>query len=326
MESESGINSHELTWMPPQAPYMPVASVGLLETLAEADPLAALAWTDRGDPYAPPALTLTTTLPMDEVADAIVAAPWPNLDTLDWKKPRSQAITPTLRKLADADSGDFAAVSTWRTLAGLSSPPDQDPAIEPGRSAAQRLVAALLTDGVLADANLPGRSRLLRGVKADLSGVAKPPKTRAAEIADELTNGPIWTSGSSGLGLGLVPEVQTFGGTTGPTPSVVGSYSKLLYRLCWQGIVAMPPFAVRRGFQTIVGGPLFASPDTLSWPIWSMPLRRPSLIALFGLEHVHTREPDRDLLRAHGISAVLRSRAREINTMVSVFGWGDRVA
>lgn len=319
-------SAHRLSWMSPGAPYMPVASIGLLGVLAEADPLAALAWIDQDDPYTPPALTLTTTLSMDEVAEAVVAAPWPKLDNLEWRTPPGQAIKPTLQKLTDAGDREIAAVSEWRSLAGLSSSASAEQASDPRHSAAQKLIAALLTDGALDDKGLPGRSRLLRGVKADLSGVAKPPKTEAAEIVGELANGPTWTSGSSGLGLGLVPEVQTFGGTTGPTPSAVGAYSKLLYRLCWQGIMAMPPFGVRGVSRTIVGGPLFASADTLSWPVWSMPLRRSALIALFGLEPVHASEPNRDLLRAHGVLAVFRSRAREINTMLSVFGRGDRIA
>ncbi|HVY76891.1 MAG TPA: hypothetical protein VG898_00105 [Solirubrobacterales bacterium] len=319
-------HAHRLPWVPDRAPYMPVASVGLLQVLRSADPGAALGWPDPGDPFAPPVLTLRTRLSIERTAEEIVSAPWPRLDALEWPARPSQAIKPSLHKqVGDAEDG-MAAVHAWRALAGLPPGSDSGRVEDVDRAAAHALVAALLTDGVLDESGLPGRNRLLRGVKSDLSGVAKPPKAKTVEIADELKHGMAWTSGSSGLGLGLVPEVQTFGGTTGPTPSAVGAYSKLLYYLCWHGIMAMPPYAVRRGPQTIVGGPLFADAATLSWPIWSMPLRRTALIALFGLEPVHAPEPDRELLRAHGIQAVFRSRAREINTMISVFGWGDRVA
>lgn len=326
--SNGSSHTHQLSWVPDRAPYMPVASVGLLQSLKEADPQAALGWSDSGNPFAPPVLTLTTRLSIEQVAEKIVAAPWPQLDTLEWPVRRGQAIKPSLHKQVGEAEDDAVAVHTWRALAGLSTRASdgEGEQEEAGREAAHTLIAALLTDGVLDEKRLPGRSRLLRGVKADLSGVAKPPKTTAAELTDELTHGPTWKPGSSGLGLGLVPEVQTFGGTTGPTPSAVGAYSKLLYYLCWHGVMAMPPYAVRRGPQTVVGGPLFTDGATLSWPVWSMPLRRTALIALFGLEPVQVPEPDRELLRAHGIQAVFRSRAREINTMISVFGWGDRVA
>jgi hypothetical protein len=319
------LHAHPLPWLPDRAPYMPVAAVGMLHALGDADPEAALRWPEPDDPFTPPMLTLTTVLSLDQVAESIIATPWPQLDKLAWPVAPGQAIKPSLEKLTSGEGDELAAVRAWRELAGHISGAE-GPAENDEVSAARALVAALLTDGVLDDKHLPGRSRLLRGVKADLSGVTKPPKTAATEIADELANGPSWKSGSSGLGLGLVPEVQTFGGTTGPTPSAVGAFSKLLYRLCWHGITAMPPYAVRRGPKTIVGGPLFADGATLSWPIWSMPLRRAALIALFGLEPVHASEPDRNLLRAHGIQAVFRSHAREINTMISVFGWGARVA
>lgn len=313
----------KVSWVSPRAPYMPVAAVGLLDVLAAADPHVALGWQPSEDPPGPPQLTLSTALPLEDVADTIATSPWPQLDVLDWRATPGQAIKPTLKKLADSDT---EALSYWRRLAGFATPPTIDTSTDSVRVATQRLVAALLTDGVLDSDGLPGRNRLLRGVKADLSGVTKPPKMTPDEIAEELANGPVWAPGSSGLGLGLVPEVHTFGGTTGPTPSNVGAFSKLLYRLCWHGIMAMPPFGAKHGARTIIGGPLFSDATTMSWPVWSMPLRRTALVALFGLAAVHAVDPDPELLRAHGIQAVFRSRAREINTMISVFGWGDRVA
>lgn len=312
-----------LSWVPANAPYMPVASIGLLGAIKPADPTAALVWTSHSEIF-PPSLELVTALDLGEIAQAVHTAPWPDIDSLPWPAPRGQAIKPTLAKAAlPSDEPGSSPVRQWRRLAGLdgASPPES-----PELRQAQRLVAALLTDGAIDDAGLPGRSRLLRGVKADLSGVAKPPKMTVDELAQELAVGPTWTSGSSGLGLGVVPEVQTFGGTTGPDPSSVGSYSRLLYRLCWLGIITMPPFAVLRGSRRVVGGPLFSGPDTLSWPIWNFPLRQDALVTLFGLNTIHEPEPDRRVLRARGIDAVFRSQARSISTMLSVFGTGDRVA
>jgi hypothetical protein len=321
----SRVHRHHLAWMAPQAPYAPVACVGLLDALHESDPRAAASWEGHGDGVAPPAMTIHTTLSVAGMAEAVMATPWPALDSLDWGVRPGQAIKPTLQKLVEGAGRDADAPAAWRRLARLDGSHDGRAGDERSRAAA-RLISALLTDGALDGAGLPGRSRLLRGVKADLSGVGKPPSTRVEELENELRHGPVWTSGSSGLGLGLVPEVQTFGGTTGPDPSSVGAYSKLLYRLCWLGIMAMPPYGVARGPQVVVGGPLFATPDTLSWPIWNAALGKVALITLFGLAAVHEPEPDRDLLRAHGITAAFRSRARALNTMISVFGGGDRVA
>jgi len=312
---------HRLGWVRPDAPYSAVATVGLLACLDDRDRGATAHWEPSPDGMRAPCLVIRTALDLPAVSEAIAEAPWPDVDGLDWPAKRSQAIKPTLSTLA-GDS-PIPAVRAWRELAGLDDSPGADDPAE--QTAARRLVAALLTDGTL-DGGLPGRSRLLRGVKADLSGTAKPPKTTADELAVELAGGPAWTSGSSGLGLGLVPEVQTFGGTTGPNPQSVGQYSKLLYRLCWHGLMAMPPFAVDRGSRRVVGGPLFSGADTLSWTDWTFPLRRNALVPLFGLAAIHADEPDGHLLRARGISAVFRSKAREINTMISVFGWGARVA
>lgn len=313
-------HDHSLDWMSPFAPYAPVATVGLLAVLGADDPGATAHWAteDGGRPD----LVVRSRLSLEEIAATSAAAPWPRLDGLPWTAKRSQAIKPTLGAAAMGSGSKFAAVEEWHALAGLNgtnAPAEADVRM------ARELIAALLTDAALDGGGVPGRNRLLRGVKADLSGVAKPPKADPAELLDELEGGPIWRSGSSGRGLGFVPQVQTFGGTTGPEPSSVGAYSSLLYFLCWHGIIAMPPFGVRRGMRTVVGGPLFAAGDVLSWATWSMPLHRSGLIALFGLSAIHDREPDPDLLEAHGIGGVFRSAARPINSMISVFGWAERI-
>lgn len=313
-------HEHSLGWMSPFAPYAPVATVGLLAVLGAEDPGATAHWAaeDGGRPH----LVMRSRLGLEEIAAAIAAAPWPHLDVLPWKAKRSQAIKPTLEATAKGSESNLAAVTEWHALAGLN---ETNTPAEGDLRTAQELIAALLTDAALDGGGVPGRNRLLRGVKADLSGVAKPPKVDQAELLNELQGGPIWRSGSSGLGLGFVPQVQTFGGTTGPEPSSIGAYSALLYFLCWHGIIAMPPFGVRRGLRTVVGGPLFAAGDVLSWATWSMPLRRRGLIALFGLAAIHDREPDPRLLEAHGIKGVFRSTARQINSMISVFGWAERI-
>ena len=189
-----------------------------------------------------------------------------------------------------------------------------------------KLLCAILTDGVLDADGVPGRSRLLRGVKSDLSSIAEPPKRITAEgLASELRNGPDFINGKSGLGLGLVPEVQTFGGTTGPEASSVGAYSKLLYRLIWLGIMALPPVPVLRGPRRVVGGPLVTAPDVLSWPRWRIPVGLRSLRTLLCLGEVHEDAPGIHYLRERGIDAVYRTKAIPLNSMVAVFRWGEQV-
>lgn len=319
--SEADVHAHRLTWMSPFAPYTPVAAVGLLEVLDRADPGATIAW--EAESGQRPSLILRSRLDLIRIADEIAGAPWPQLDALPWTATPGQAIKPTLATYAREHDDDLAAAVEWRSLAGFG---EAAPPSDQGLRAAQQLISALLTDAVLDGSNLPGRNRLLRGVKADLSGVAKPPKANPEELCRELKTGPAWRSGSSGLALGFAPQVQTFGGTTGPEPSSIGAYSTLLYLLCWHGIMAMPPFGVRRGPWTIVGGPLFAAGDVLSWATWEMPLRRQALVGLLGFDAIHAPEPDQSLLAAHRITGVFRSSSRKISTMLSVFGWGERVA
>ena len=125
--------------------------------------------------------------------------------------------------------------------------------------------------------------------------------------------------------MGLVPEIQTFGGTTGPNPSDIGSYSALLYRLLWLGILALPPVAVVERGRRIVGGPLVADRETISWPVWTIPLNVTGLRAYFSLAGIHAERTDLDFAQ-RGIAAVYRADAVPINTTVAVFRWGKRVA
>lgn len=301
----------DLAWMRPNAPYMPIATMGLLAVLAKGNHDARACWVGEGDAAT---LRLEVALDADGVAEAIVQDPWPSLERIAWADGKhGQALKPTLKDAVDP-------LCEFRRLVCAA------PALE------ARLLRAILTDGVLDGEGVPARSRLLRGVKADLSSVDSLPKRMtAAGLAAELRDGPEFRSGSSGLGLGLVPEVQTFGGTTGPEAATVGAYSPLLYVLLWRGIMELPPVPVARGRFRVVGGPLVSEPDVISWPRWRIPVGLRSLRTLLALDAVHGEPVDRvqrartgEYLLARGIDAVYRSRAVALNSMVAVFGWGER--
>ncbi|MGO9321077.1 MAG: hypothetical protein ACLQBY_09790 [Solirubrobacteraceae bacterium] len=296
----------DLLWMPAHAPYMPIATVGLLALLAEREHEATAYWSD--DPSGAPALHVDTSLGVAEVAQLIADAPWPQLKRIEWPAGSwSQGLKPTLK-------GTGEPARAFRDLVA-SAPPLE-----------KTLLRAILTDGVLDNDGVPGRSRLLRGVKSDLSSIAERPKRITADgLAAELRDGPDFPSGKSGLGLGLVPEVQTFGGTTGPDASTVGACSTLLYLLLWRGIMALPPVPVLRGARRMVGGPLVTQPDVLSWPRWRMPLGLRALRTLLSLGAIHQDEPDLHYLTERGIDAVYRARAVPLNNMVAVFRWGEQV-
>lgn len=295
-----------LDWMRPQAPYMPVATAGLLALLHEAGHEATAHWAQggaRGD-----LLHIDVALDADAVGRVIAETPWPALERIAWPGGRwSQGLKPTLK-------GTDRPAAAFRELIASAPPLEAS------------LLRAILTDGVLDNDGVPVRSRLLRGVKSDLSSIADRPKRAVAEqLAAELRDGPDFRSGKSGLGLGLVPEVQTFGGTTGPDASTVGAHSVLLYLLLWRGILALPPVAVLRGRRRVVGGPLVSAPDELSWPVWRIPVGLRSLRVLYGLAAIHEEKPDRASLAPRGIDAVYRARAVPLNNMVAVFRWGERV-
>lgn len=301
----------ELGWMPAHAPYMPIATVGLLALLSEHGHAATARWDD--DPRGRPRLRVNTAPDVDEVGALIAAAPWPQEDAIAWpgpdgKRGGAQALKPLLKA-----TGEPLAV--YRRMVATA------PSLEAG------LLRAIVTDAALDADGIPMRSRLLRGVKGDLASVFKRPKgITAARVATELRDGPEFRSGESGLGLGLVPEVQTFGGTTGPDASTVGAYSALLYLLLWRGLIALPPLPVVRGLKHAVGGPLVTAPDVLSWPRWRMPMSMRGLRILFMLAAIHAETPDHRFLRARGIDAVYRARAEELNSMIAVYRWGEQLA
>jgi hypothetical protein len=137
--------------------------------------------------------------------------------------------------------------------------------------------------------------------------------------------GPAFLPGDSGAALGLVPEVQTFGGTTGRKPADVGATSALLSRLLRHGILALPPSSGSRGGRRVVGGPLVTEHGELSWPRWTVSCGLRELRVLFSLATVHDAEPDARALRERGVDAVYRSRPQQLSTTVAVFRWGRRV-
>jgi hypothetical protein len=298
--------SLELTWMQPEAPYMPLATVGLLAVLEGRGEPAAAGWLDTG---AGTVLTLKTDLPAEALAQCLLEAPWPDLNAIPWGSPGpSQGLKPTLAEHA-------APLVEFRRLIEESGP------------AESRLLRTILCDGALDAKGAPLRSRLLRGVKSDLASIRKRPKCiRVNGLTRELEHGPDFIKGSSGLGLGFVPEIHTFGATTGPEASTVGVYSPLLYLLLWHGILALPPVPVARGRARSVGGPLVTEPDVLSWPRWRCPLGLRSLKTLLTLPAIHADAPDTHMLAQRDIDAVFRARAEPINSMIAVFRWGDRVA
>ena len=296
----------ELGWMPPHAPYMPVATAGILTVLGDAGVAATAEWDDTGR-----SLRIDGDFDAERLADLLSESVWPSPERIRWPGGTfGQGLKPTLEAAGLADPA-----TEFREMVEVAPPLER------------RLLRAILTDGVLDGAGLPGRSRLLRGVKADLSSVFKPPRgITQAGLAAELGEGPRFVTGNSGYGLGLVPEVQTFGGTTGPEASSVGAYSRLLYLLLWQGIMALPPLPARRGWQRVVGGPLVTKADVLSWPRWRFAVELDGLRVLLSLAELHADEPDGELLRGYGIDAIYRARAVELSSMVAVYRWGERVA
>lgn len=304
--------SLELHWMRPEAPYMPVATVGLLAVLEEHGEQATAGWQGEGPDVR---LVVSTSLSAEEVAERIVNASWPDLDAIPWGDYTvGQSLGPALREPGKRDDG-LSPAEEFRRLVKRSP------------EAEARFLRAMRCDGALDTKGSPMRSRLLCGVKSDLSSVRNRPKRiKVEQIARELEDGPDFVRGSSGLGLGLVPEVLTFGGTTGPDASSVGAYSALLFLLLWHGIMALPPVAVARGRKRSVGGPMVTEPDVLSWPRWRFQVDRPSLKTLLSLPAIHAEKPDAELLAQRGIDAVFRARAEPLNDKISVFRWGDRVA
>ena len=297
-----------LNWMRPEAPYMPIATLGLLSALEDAGHPATSRWREGATG---PSLEIETDLAPLEAATAIIDAPWPDLDAIPWSTKLGQAIKPML---ADVEDPAFELQRLRRATA------------KAGLVGETRMLRAFVTEAAVDDNDVPGRNRLLRGVKSDLSGIKEKVKLAPVDLASELTDGLNWQNGTSGRGLGLTPEVQTFGGTTGRQPSSVGSHSTLLYRLLWLGILTLPPVGVMRRGRRMVGGPLITDQESISWPVWDIPLGLGGLRNYFSLASIHDSEPDMGLLRHRGVAAVYRSSSIPINNMISVFRWGERVA
>jgi len=298
------VTALELRWMRGDAPYMAIATQGLLTVLAPSDPGVTARWSTV---VGAPTLVLETTLDAGQIAQTMLDAPLPDVAAVAWPTRDPQALGPSLATTEDPQAA-------YRLL------------LETSGETERRLLRAIATDQVVDANGVPARTRLLRGAKSDLSAFGRLRRTTAAALEAELRDGPDFRPGKSGTMLGLVPEVQTFGGTTGREASGVGAESALLARLLRHGILALPPTsAVQRGGRR-VGGPLISDDRELSWPRWSVPCGPKALRVLLGLASIHVSHPKPEALRATGIDAVFRAAPQQLSTTVSVFRWGRRVA
>ncbi|MGO9960722.1 MAG: hypothetical protein ACLP50_32885 [Solirubrobacteraceae bacterium] len=293
----------QLDWMRADAPYMPIATIGLLAVISTLDPTVSATWTADGPARR---LQIQTTLNVEEIAAAIAQAPLPDVAVPRWPTANPQALGPSLRTTPHP-------LDAYRKLVAAAAPLEA------------RLLRAIATDQVLAGDGVPSRTRLLRGAKSDLSVFKALKAASAQQLARELRDGPEFLPGDSGAALGLVPEVQTFGGTTGRKPADVGAVSALLSRLLRHGILALPPSSGTRNGHRVVGGPLVTEQSDLSWPRWTIPCGPRELRVLFSLATVHDPDPDARALRERGIDAVFRSHPQQLSTTVAVFRWGRRV-
>jgi len=285
------------------APYMPIATMGLLAIVSELEPTVTATWAIDG---AARRLRIESALDVEVIATAIAEAPLPDVSVPRWPTARPQALGPSLRTTPHP-------LDTYRELVAAAAPLEA------------RLLRAIATDQVL-DVGVPSRTRLLRGAKSDLSAFKTLKRAPVELLARELRDGPAFLPGDSGAALGLVPEIQTFGGTTGREPSGVGAASALLSRLLRHGILALPPSSGSRRGRRIVGGLLVTEEGELSWPRWTISCGVKELRVLFSLASVHEPAPDARALRERGVDAVFRSRPQQLSTTVAVFRWGRRVA
>jgi hypothetical protein len=291
-----------LDWMRADAPYMPIATMGLLAAVLEVEPAVTATWAVDGPARR---LRIETALDLEEIATAIDEAPLPDVSAPRWPTANPQALGPSLRTTPHP-------LDAYRKLVATAAAPEA------------RLLRGIATDQVLDVNGVPSRTRLLRGAKSDLSAFKALKPVPAAHLARELRDGPAFLPGDSGAALGLVPEVQTFGGTTGRKPADVGAASALLSRLLRHGILALPPSSGSRNGRRVVGGPLVTEQGELSWPRWTISCGLRELRVLFSLATVHDPEPDARALRERGIDGVFRSRPQQLSTTVAVFRWGRR--
>ncbi len=293
----------QLDWMRADAPYMPIATVGLLAIVSEIEPAVTATWAVDGSTRR---LRLDTALDVEVIATAIAAAELPKVSAPQWPTANPQALGPSLRTTPHP-------LDTYRQLVATAA------------ASEARLLRAIATDQVLDADGVPSRTRLLRGAKSDLSAFKALKRVGVTQLEHELRDGPAYLPGDSGAALGLVPEVQTFGGTTGRKPADVGAASALLSRLLRHGILALPPSSGTRGGRRVVGGPLVTEQGELSWPRWTIPCGLRELRVLFTLAAVHDSEPDARALRDRGIDAVFRCQPQQLSTTVAVFRWGRRI-
>ena len=293
----------QLDWMRADAPYMPIVTAGLLAVVSDADPDVTAAW--MGDATAP-RLRIASALSVEDIAALILHAPLPDVAAVRWPTAKPQALGPSLRTTRHP-------LDVYRELIAAAASPEV------------RLLRGIATDHVLDADCVPGRTRLLRGAKSDLSAFKALKRAPLELLVLELRSGPQFLAGDSGAALGLVPEVQTFGGTTGRKPADVGAASALLSRLLRHGILALPPSSGSRRGRRVVGGPLVTEQGDLSWPRWTISCGLRELRVLFALAAVHEPEPDARALRQRGVDAVFRSSPQQLSTTVAVFRWGERI-
>lgn len=285
--------------MRPEAPYMPIVTAGLLSVCESAGLPARAYWSGT--------LRIEVEADADGLASNIAAARLPDVDSIRWPGSREQAVKSSLKPASEP-------LAAYRELVSAAA------------GSERLLLRGLVTDQSVDDGGMPVRSRLLRGVKSDLSVFRDLVKVEPAAMADELRLGPRFKPGKSGRSLGLVPEVQTFGGAVGRKPEAVGAESPMLALLLRHGVLALPPNGAARGRRRTVGGPLISDGAVLSWPQWTIPCDLRMLRAVYSFAEVHRDQPPREVLRARGIEAVFRSAPQQLSTTVAVFRWGERVA
>src|ERR1035438_2670933 len=125
------------------APYMPIATVGLLAVVSELDPAVTATWAADGPARR---LQIETALDIEEIATAIAQAPLPDVSAPHWPTANPQALGPSLRTTPHP-------LDAYRKLVAAAAPPEA------------RLLRAIATDQVLAADGVPSRTRLLRGAK-----------------------------------------------------------------------------------------------------------------------------------------------------------------
>src|SRR5665213_747729 len=129
------------------APYMPIATAGLLAVLSERDPAVSAKWVLDGSARR---LRIETSLDVEAIATAIAEAALPDVSAPHWPTANPQALGPSLRTTPHP-------LDAYRKLLATAAPPEL------------RLLRGIATDQVLDADGVPSRTRLLRGAKSDLS-------------------------------------------------------------------------------------------------------------------------------------------------------------